>query len=309
MYNYQSSPALAGVTISGNISIEGGGMHNDASSPVLDHVVITGNGNGTGGGIYNKNGSSPALTNVTISGNEAGEGPSLGGGGMYNTGSSPVLVNVTISSNTANSKNGGGMYNANASKPVLVNVTISGNTAASGTSVGGGMYNNNSSPVLTNVTIAGNYAGMEGGAMWNGSSSTPRIWNSIVWGNTVPDPTHGPGIKNNSVTPVIAYSIVQGLTSTSDGNVADPGSSPFVSWQDPGSVTMPNSGGDYSLNGSAGVNAGDNGLYPANADDTSVFPSGLSAAAKTAINAALAKDLVGVNRKNGPIDMGAYEKN
>jgi hypothetical protein len=105
---------------------------------------------------------------------------------------------------------------------------------------------------------------------------------------------------------------VQDSSSTGDGNVADSGSgdaySPFAGWQDPGSVSMPNSDGNYSLGaGSPAVNAGDNSLYPASADVTSVFPSGLSAEAKAAINAALAKDLAGANRKNGTIDMGAYE--
>jgi hypothetical protein len=316
MYNYRSSPALAGVTISGNNSINGGGMHNDASSPVLDHVVITGNGTGAGGGMYNANGSSPALTNVTISGNIAGDGSSLGGGGMYNTGSSPVLTNVTISGNTANTKQGGGIYN-DGSSPVLTNVLISGNKAGSG----GGMSNNSSLPVLINVTISGNYAGTKGGGMYNNSSSSPRIRNSVIWGNTALS-SSGDGIHNIDAGSVsaISSSIVQGSSGSGstwslsgaakgdDRNSVAPASSPFDSWQDPESA--PTAGGDYRLGvGSPAVNAGDDGLYPASADDISVFPSGLSAAVKDALNAALAKDLAGNTRKQGTaIDMGAYEK-
>jgi hypothetical protein len=249
MYNYLSSPMLTGVTISGNNSIDGGGMHNDASSPVLNHVVIIGNMNGTGGGMYNKSGSSPVLTNVTISGNSAGDGPSLGGGGMYNTGSSPVLTNVTISGNKAGNK-------------------------------GGGMYND---------------------------ASTPKIRNNIIWGNTASVGDNG--IGNNSSTPVIAYSIVQDSTDGSNGNIPNVTVSPIVGWQDPGIVTMPNSGGDYHPKaGGPAINTGHNSLYPAIADDTIFLPANLSTAAKAAINAALAKDSGGANRKNGPIDMGAYEK-
>jgi parallel beta-helix repeat protein len=306
MYNNGSSPALTGVTISGNTaSASGGGMYNESSSsPVLTDVTISGNNGGSnGGGAMFNNSSSPVLTNVTISGNTAG---GSGGGGMYNnSSSSPVLTNVTISGNTAGG-NGGGMNNDNSS-PVLINVRIAGNsTTGNSGSQGGGIYSYNSSPALINVTIAGNKASSEGGGMWNGGTNLPQIRNSIIWGNTAG--TY-PGIRNNSGTPVITYSIVQDSTDANTGNIVPaPAASPFVDWKDPsaGGWTA-TTGGDYHLNGSVGVDAGNDGFYPANAADTSVFPSGLSDAAKAAINAALEKDLGGNIRKNSTIDMGAFE--
>jgi hypothetical protein len=71
----------------------------------------------------------------------------------------------------------------------------------------------------------------------------------------------------------------------------------------------PTTGGNYRLNsGSPAINQGNNSYYPADADDTSVFPTGLSAAAKAAINAALDYDLAGNTRIQGTVDIGAYEK-
>jgi hypothetical protein len=281
--------------------------------------VNAGNSNGGngGGGMYN-NGSSPVLTNVTISlntvnvpNNYGGSGQSgNGGGGMYNNGSSPVLTNVTISGNTVSvpnnygddkngSNGGGGMFNGG-SYPVLVNVLISGNKAdcgdgSFGNKGGGGMHNhiNDSTPVLINVTIAGNAAvgtQARGGGIFDDGGNI-IIRNSIIWGNTA---AGNPNSKYDGNTPTIV-------------NSNDGGSDPlFVTTSIP---TAPSIEGDYSLqSGSPAINQGLDSYYPASADDTSVFPASLSVEAKAAIDAALLKDLGGVNNRfNGTIDMGAYE--
>jgi hypothetical protein len=321
MYNITSSPALTSVTISGNTAGRGGGMFNDSSRVTLNGGSITGNTAGNsgnvGGGMFNIS-SSPVLTNVTISGNSAAGN----GGGMCNiTSSSPVLTNVTISGNTAGG-DGGGMFNASSS-PVLINVIVSGNSALHTTS-GGGMGNTDSTclPVLINVTIAGNSGGATGaGGMTNHYYAKPEIRNSVIWGNA----GGAPGIQNfTSATPLIRNSIVQGSsgsgaawsypsTTNGGGNAADPGTgaanSPFADWKDPGSVTMPNSDGDYRLAaGSPAIDAGDNTWYPASTADSEFMGLSLSAEARALIDAALAKDLDGNTRKNGAIDMGAYEK-
>jgi parallel beta-helix repeat protein len=336
IYNYLSSPALANVTISGNEAEgSGGGIYNtSSSSPVLTDCIISGNEAGiSGGGIYN-NSSSPVLTNVTISGNEA-EGS---GGGIYNTGSSllvltgvtirsntasndgggifnnglylpPVLVNVNILGNIAETGNGGGIYNNNSS-PVLINVRVSGNFAQNG----GGLYNINASgsPALINVTIAGNKASGSGGGIYNSGSGTElQIRNSIIWGNTPIDP----GIYNDSATPLISYSIVEGAGSdAANGNQdVNPG---FEGWIDPSAPSWEKTeNGHYNLvNGSLAINAGDNDLYydSVNGIFNDIFDESLlfllSPAAKTAIDGALVTDLAGNSRKVGAIDMGAYEK-
>jgi hypothetical protein len=307
--NIDDGTVLDGLTISGGIA------ESTSSSSIADVLVEQ----RYGGGMY-LYGSSPVLINVTISGNRS----SQYGGGLYLSGSSPVLVDSTISDNQA--ANGGGIYNNNSS-PVLVNVLISGNL---GSVYGGGMYTTGTClPVLTNVTIAGNRAGTTGssggGGIYSDNTGQTLIRNSIIWGNSATSTSGGIGISSTGTDkPTVSYSIVQDSSgagtgwnhSNADnggGNAATPGSSgadsPFTTWANPSTAGMPNSGGDYTLSnisGNPAVNAGSDGLYPAGAGDA-IFPAGLSAEAKAAINATLSKDLAGGVRKNGAIDMGAYE--
>jgi hypothetical protein len=292
-----------GETVLDGFTVKGGNANGNSSSYIrVGNEYVS---RSRGGGMFNGR-SSPVLTNLTISGNSSGNIDSdSGGGGMFNNAfSSPVLTNVTISGNsTFFYGSGGGMYNYSSSSPVLTNVTISGNSTGNNGS-GGGMYNNCSSPVLTNVTISGNNG--SGGGMYNNYSSNPGIHNSIVWGNT----GLSTAVYNyDSSTPVFSYSIVQGsggsgswassFGTDNGGNLdADP------TFENPAA-------GDYRLKtDSPAINVGSNDLYPANAGVTPPFPTSLSDAAKAAINAALPYDRRGSpnNRKNGTIDMGAYEK-
>jgi hypothetical protein len=273
---------------------------------VLTDVDISGNTatSGDGGGLFNL-GSSPVLTDVTISDNNASNG-----GGIYNSGSSPVLTGVQITKNRAS--RGGGIYNITNSSPALTNVMIAGNLA---TIHGGGIFNDDSSPVLTNVTIAGNKANSgNGGGINNDSLSAPKIRNSIIWGNR--DGTNTAGIVGG--VSVISYSIVEDNADTSNGNKILPSglpNTPFEGWQDPASVTTPNSAGNYRLKSaspaSPAIDMGNDSLYPNSAGDIAAlmgeplnyFP----ATASVAINRALAIDLGGKVRGRDTIDMGAYE--
>jgi hypothetical protein len=258
--------------------LEGGsGIYNQASSPTLSNLIISGNvaTDGQGGGMFNENNSSPILTNVSISGNLA----TNGGGGILNVNSSPTLTNVTISGNDG-TYGGGGIANANSS-PTLTNVIISGNSASFGS--GGGMFNYSSSPILTNVTISGNTSAYIGGGMRNEYSS-PKLYNSIVLGNNS-------GIFNISSTIDVQYSLVEGETSTANGNINATGittSSVFVAPQVPGLSTT----GNYLLiNTSIVRNSGNNTLYE-----------------NTGGNLITDKDLAdNLRLSGGTIDMGAYE--
>jgi hypothetical protein len=320
-----ASPVLNNVTVSENSAMDGGGICNynfltgSSSSSVLTNVTISGNdASDRGGGMYN-NSSSPVLINAAISGNSTFGS----GGGMYNSSSSPVLINAAISGNSTFGSGGGGMYN-HQSSPVLINVAIFGNLASGTSGGGGGMYNaNSSSPVLINVAVSGNAANNSGGGgIYNYNSSSPKIRNSIIWGNTA---TSGSAnIENSSgCNPTITYSIVEdgGYPSSSpdaDGNMTvDP---QFEDWQDPSSVSMPNSDGDYRLQNtpvtSPAIDAGDKDLYPntwskwSNLVGTS---TGINTETKydTYISPYINKDLDGNDRILGSplkIDMGAYEK-
>jgi hypothetical protein len=295
-------------TVLNGLTITGGNANGGGDITVLGKQVERNNG----GGMFNID-SSPALVNVTISGNAAGNN----GGGMYNDYSSPALVNVTISGNNAVGNDGGGVNNSNSS-PVLVNVLISGNRAFWG---GSGMKNADSNPILTNVTISGNSTGSgfyKRGSIYNANSS-PRIKNSIIWGNMADS---SPGIFNDdppNSTPVITHSIVQesggsgswaSATGTDGGDNLDTNPQ-FVS-PVPAS-SSPTTGGDYRLNGGPAVNAGNNSLYPDTwAKWLSLIGAGEGITAEAEYNMYIAPHLggdpAGANRKNGTIDMGAYEK-
>ena len=199
-----STAILDGFTISGGNANNynavdstgsfGAGMYNDAGSPTVEKVTFSNNSAmNYGAGMYNTGGSSPTIIDATFSSNYADSG-----GGMYNNASSPTVQNTTFSSNSTVSQ-GAGMYNY-AGSPILQNVTFSNNLAGNG----GGMFNNASSnPTLMNVTFSNNTASI-GGGMYNLGSSSPTLTNCILWGDAQGE------IFNDSATPTVAYSIVQG---------------------------------------------------------------------------------------------------
>lgn len=305
-----STSILDGFTITNGYAAGANGKITYSSTPGFPPTAQNG-GNGFGGGIYNEN-SSASFRNLVISNNTAkgGEGvtpngtvmayPGSGfGGGIYNTNSSPVLTNVIIKDNTviggafyfaAGHGYGGGIYNTNASSPILTNVLIGNNTAQGGTGLiggngeGGGINNQGASiPVLTNVTIANNVAlnmitnaatGL-GGAIYNSGSSDVKIINSIVYGNNS-------GIQNVSSTPVISYSLVQGLAADATNHNLDGATNPlFVSAT------------DYQLQISSPVlNKGSNSYY---------------AGGQTPNLSAITTDLANNPRFYGTVDLGAYE--
>jgi len=86
---------------------------------------------------------------VTVSGNTVSSGGS--GGGLCIWGSSPTLTDVTVTGNTANSY-GGGLY-ISGGIPTLTRITASRN-------LGEGLFFRESSGALVNVTITGNTSGV-----------------------------------------------------------------------------------------------------------------------------------------------------
>ncbi len=163
------------------------------TATVLDGFTITGGtspASGNAGGIYTAG--SPTLSNLIITGNSAT--PNTCGGGLTVSGSSPIVTNVTISNNSAFS--GGGILFTNGTAaslmtPVLTNVTISGNTSSNS---GGGIAwnpasNNNYSLTLNGVIIKNNTTnGDSGGGLYIGTTGGNMLFSldSVVFdGNTV----------------------------------------------------------------------------------------------------------------------------
>lgn len=156
----------------------GGGMHSEFSAPIISHVSFSNNiSEANGGGISNSS-STPTLKNITINNNTA----FASGGGVYNDYSSPVLTNVVINNNAGG--NAGGMINFGGT-PILVNVSISNNRTSQEdiTKSNGGLYNLNSSPKLFNSIVWGNITAS--GAVSNilNFNSAPSFANSLIQGS------------------------------------------------------------------------------------------------------------------------------
>ena len=198
IYMLAGSPTVSHCTFTGNTaSAFGGGMttHSSDSSPTVNNCTFTGNTAGVHGAGMLNNGS-PAVTDCTFSGNSAGHS----GGGMGNVNASPTVTDCTFIGNSA-TNNGGGMGNINElSLPIVTNCTFSGNTADRG----GGMYNyNDAQPTVANCTFSGNSAG-SGAGMYNELNSNLTVTNCILWDDL------GGEIHNDSSTPIVTYSDVQG---------------------------------------------------------------------------------------------------
>ncbi len=186
--NVTTTAILDGFTITaGNANAgtspndRGGGMYNTSSSPSLSNLIFSGNNAAIGGGMFNTTSSAPSLVTIVFSGNNA---PS-GGGGMYNVNSSPSLSNAIFSGNTGSF--GGGMLNAETSTPSLNNVSFSNNSAGD---AGGGIFNLVSQPNIKNCIFWDNKKGgdvnMAGADIQNSfTSPTQRVPSVSTVSNTL----------------------------------------------------------------------------------------------------------------------------
>jgi hypothetical protein len=230
VYNVNSNARFTDVTISGN---QRDGVYNEVSSPTFTNSTIS---NNQGWGVYNFDGGNPILTDVRITGNQAGVN-SPSSGGVYSWYSNPVLRNVTISGNASNGSgggvlseqstivlenvtiadndamgNGGGMYNED-TIAVLLNVAITGNRGDRG----GGVYNFNSRVSFTNVLLAGNRAAPEGGGIHDTLGSETTFTNVTIVGNQA---AVGGGLFTYVSTSQIRNSVIWGNNAGTGAQIA-----------------------------------------------------------------------------------------
>ncbi|MCU0509403.1 MAG: DUF1565 domain-containing protein [Anaerolineae bacterium] len=134
----------------------GGGIYTRHSSPTLTHLRVTGNeAVEEGGGLHIRD-SSPTIRDIIVTGNHAGSG----GGGIRYTGGSVSLENVVVTHNSAGT-GGSGLFFYHADGAIK-NALIADN---SGDGPGGGLVFDGCSPTFTNVTIAGNRTTGHGGGL------------------------------------------------------------------------------------------------------------------------------------------------
>ncbi|MBI1880070.1 MAG: hypothetical protein HYR94_17935 [Chloroflexi bacterium] len=175
---------------------------------------------GNGGAIFNR--ATLALTNVTVTNNQAEQGA-----GIFNmlTAGADIptlsLDSVTITNNlgisTSLGDGGGGLYNGGALTGS--NVTIIGNTSAT---QGGGYYNNSSQAVsLTNFTLNNNSAYNGGGINNDFDPAGVTLTNGTISNNVTvcsgPPATGGSGIYNNDGIMTLTDVTISGNTNTCPG--------------------------------------------------------------------------------------------
>ena len=159
----------------------GGGILCIDSSPTMVNNKITDNFSYWGGGIcFWGSGTTPALLDCVVSGNDV---PSAGGGrggGILCYGSNALISGCTIKENSCEHI-GGGISAHNSCSPIIVNNLIDSNTALSaGSGFGGGFgCSNGVSPIIRNNIITNNKSHEGGGlCVWMG-----EVTNNIIMYN------------------------------------------------------------------------------------------------------------------------------
>ena len=147
-----STAVLAGFTITGGNSYDGGGVYCSSSSPIIANNIIIENVSETYGGGISCNYSAAIIINNTIRLNSS----SYGGGISFDRYTSSVITGNSITNN--NAEEGGGIGCFVFSSPSITNNTISENSADT---KGGGIYcYYNSSATITNTIIWDNTASL-----------------------------------------------------------------------------------------------------------------------------------------------------
>ncbi|SDD50324.1 hypothetical protein SAMN04487996_101183 [Dyadobacter soli] len=245
--NGTGTPQFNGIDIHRNY---GGGLYARAilnTAPdafaIRNCQFISNNADDGGPGIFLENGS-PLVENIVSS-----ENSGKNGGGFYALYATPDIRNSFFTGNNMTG-NGGGILSVNCN-PKITGCVITGNKAG----FGGGIYNYNASPTITNCVIVGNSAG-DGGSIYNTFNSNETIANTIVYGNNQ-------GIFHSSSTTTSSYSLIQGESSTANGNLNALATNPAFLFLKP-DTEAPTTGGNYRLlDFSACLNAGNNAAIPA----------------------------------------------
>ena len=181
---------LSGLTITGGVSSQLGGITNGAADLVISESIIAGNQSSVdGGGVSNESGSI-TIDRTTISGNRT-VSRSDNGGGIYSDDGDVSISFSTISDNQTLGvqSGGGGIYIVDGTLSLTLS-TVSGNQALGDNSNGGGISSLRGDIILDNVTLTQNVAtGVGGGisVLNRLSNSALTLNNTIVAGNEATD--------------------------------------------------------------------------------------------------------------------------
>ncbi|MFD1629407.1 leucine-rich repeat protein [Pseudopedobacter beijingensis] len=272
--NYATNPTILSGDIDGTNGLSANDVYHvmvsvgNVGSALLDGFTVS------GGYITSADGNTGITVNGSLVRYERGSGLSL-------TASSPQIRNVLF---TGHRTYAGVVSHSTGSNATFVNTLFTGNTSQYGA-----VYNNVSSPVFINSTFSGNTGtdNANNGVAMRNITSHPKFYNTIVWGNQNANGStnniFNSGGGNPTSIPEYYHSLVQGITTTDNGNLNGSTNPLFTDAVN----------GDFSLQtGSTAITKGNNSYF-----------SGLTIDAK---------DLAGNPRvynhaNNGTIDMGAYE--
>jgi hypothetical protein len=226
-----TGPTSQSVTINGNgnrvLTITSGNVS-------ISNLTVSGGnaGAGDGGGLLNSSSGTITLTGMLFTGNTA-----VNGGGIAGTAGTINILNSTISGNTSIAS-GGGIFNQ-AGTLNLTNVTVSNNRANSdnsGAETGGGLFRTAGTVTLKNTIVAGNFR-----AAGTTSDDVSGAVNAASLSNLVGDGTNLTGITN-------------GVNGNQVGTSGSPLNARLGALSDNGGPTMTQA----LLAGSPALDAGDN---------------------------------------------------
>ncbi|MEO8394966.1 MAG: CSLREA domain-containing protein, partial [Chloroflexota bacterium] len=217
IYNEGGTVTVNSSTFSGNSGTSGGAIYNYRGSLMVNSSTFSDNQADYGAAIVNYYGTAK-VANSTFSGNSNITANTGQGGGIYNEGRSLTVANSTFSGNSSGA--GGGIYNVTGM--VTVNSSTFSGNSTSGFG-GGGISNYVGTLIVTNSTFSGNSAltvTLGGGGILNlNDSSQPlpsqaTISNSTFSGNSA---VNGGGIlTSSSSTTTLNNSIIANSLSGGD---------------------------------------------------------------------------------------------
>ncbi len=184
----------------------GAGLLNLSVSPRVERCVFRDNEALNGGAVYNLD-SHAQFHQCRFAENRA----TNRGGALLNRRSPVLLRYAQVLANEAGE--GAGLYNGDTSDASIINSVVAGNIA---TGPGGGLYNDGSSPSLIHVSLGENEAST-GGGLYNADGASPRVVNSILYGDTPDEVVNA----DAEATPHITYTDVQSGCTVANGCTTD----------------------------------------------------------------------------------------
>ncbi len=290
IWNVECNPTIRNCRFEANPS---GGIDNVRSSPVIDNCQFVSNGRLA---IGNRTQSSPVITNclfasnvadnviysldstLTIMGSIFQDNKTSSGGGAINaSGTTAVITHSIFRRNSSSSFSGGAIKAVASSNFEIRNSLFFRNSGWTS----GAIQASSSTMKLVNCTVTENSATSSGSGI-STSSGSLQITNSILWNNALTPGTNSQveasQVQNVGGTVTIAYSTIQGLSVYSgNNNIAY---DPLFIAPDVDDFRTTN----VSIGRSPAIDAG---LESAISDSF---------------------DLAGAARKQGNVDMGAYEQ-